>query len=72
MLAQDGSVPGAVVLDAGSRGRRASLSQRPSSWRPADEAPRVRSRPDGTGRTEEELHAQQVVDHKGEQLLNQV
>ncbi|MEV4560014.1 hypothetical protein AB0K51_23905 [Kitasatospora sp. NPDC049285] len=74
VLAQDFSAPGAVALDTGGgrieEGFAAAAAELLDA---AGEAVRYRSRPDGTDRTEEELHAQQVMDHldQGEHLLNQ-
>ncbi|MFJ9521843.1 hypothetical protein ACIRPK_26765 [Kitasatospora sp. NPDC101801] len=73
VLAQDFSPAGAVAMDTGGRTEEAFAAAATKLLEAADETIRFRSRPDGTDRVEEELHAQQVIDHlhAGEHLLNQ-
>ncbi|WP_331731323.1 hypothetical protein [Kitasatospora sp. NBC_01300] len=73
VLAEDFSAPGAVALDTGGRTEEGFAAAAAKLLEAADETIRFRSRPDGTDRAEEELHAQQVIDHlhEGEQLLNE-
>ncbi|MFJ1756543.1 hypothetical protein [Kitasatospora sp. NPDC088134] len=73
VLAADFTPPGAVALDTGGRIEEGFAAAAAKLLEAADEVIRFRSRPDGADRTEEELHAQQVIDslHEGEELLNQ-
>ncbi len=74
VLACDFSPPGAVALNTGGgRIEEGFAAAAAKLLEAADEAIRFRSRPDGADRGEEELHAQQVIDHlhEAEDLLNQ-